>query len=276
MKGILSLFFLAISMTFVFGQADGDSWQKARAAKAGTMMCLWNEAYGIAYKDEQGKLSGVCIDILEDFRLFVKEKYSVDLAIEYRQEKSFANFLTVIGKSPTLLGVSTVSVTEERKKRFHFSPYFISNPNIIVTHKDAPKLASLKDIPTVYKGFSMKVISGSTHKDIANSVKAKYAPDLTIVEGNASRDIFNEMRTNKTLFTIIDFGEYLGAHKNKFPITRQPANLGTDDKLAFIMGKNTDWEPLWREFLTDQYRQSPRYKKIISQNLGLAYLGMIQ
>ncbi|HEY0743220.1 MAG TPA: ABC transporter substrate-binding protein [Chryseosolibacter sp.] len=258
------------------GQTDGDTWQKVKSTKSGTLMCLWNEAYGIAYKDQTGTLRGVCVDILEDLRVYVKTKYQVDLSIEYREEKSFPAFLSSIGKSATLLGVSTVSVTEERKKRFQFSPYFISNPNIIVTHKDAPKLSSLKEIPTVYKGYSMKVIAGSTHKEIAASLKSRYAPDLTILDGTTSRAIFNEMRTNKALFTIIDFGEYLGAHKNKFPIARQPADLGTDDKLAFIMGKHSDWEPLWREFLTDEYRKSPRYRKIISENLGLAYLGMIQ
>lgn len=276
MKQLPVLLIISCLANPLFSQSDGDSWQKTKTAKFGTLMCLWNEAYGIAYKDTNGNLSGVCIDILEDFRLFVKQKHSVDLVIEFREEKSFAKFLTIINKSSTLLGVSTVSVTEERKKKFQFSPYFISNPNIIVTHKDAPKLTSLKEIPTVYKDFTLKVIAGSTHKDIATAVKNQYAPNLLIAEGGASRDIFNEMRTNRNLFTIVDFGEYLGAHKNKFPITRQPANLGTDDKLAFIMSKTSDWEPLWREFLTDEYRQSPRYKKIISENLGLAYLGMIQ
>jgi ABC-type amino acid transport substrate-binding protein len=276
MKGFVFTVYFIAHLFSALAQSDGDTWQKVKTTKAGKLMCVWNEAYGIAYRTDEGKLGGVCIDILEDFRLYVNKKYNVELAIEFREEKSFAKFLTIIGKSPTLIGVSTVSVTDERKKRFHFSPYFISNPNIIVTHKDAPKLSSLKEIPTVYKGFSMKVISGSTHKDIATAVKTRYAPDLTIGESGASRDIFTEMKTNKTLFTIIDFGEYLGAYKNKFPIMRQPVNLETDDKLAFIMGKTTDWEPLWREFLTDEYRRSPRYRKIISENLGLAYLGMIQ
>lgn len=276
MKSLLAGVCLIVIVINSIGQTDGESWQKVKLSKTGTLMCVWNEAYGIAYKNDKGTLSGVCIDILEDFRLFVKEKYAVDLVIEFREEKSFARFLVQIEKSQTLLGVSTVSVTEERKKRFRFSPYFISNPNILVAHKDAPKLMSLADIPTVYKGFVAKVIAGSTHKDIAISLRTRFAPGLEIKEAMASRDIFTEMKTNKNLFTIIDFGEYLGAYKNKFPIMRQPVDLETDDKLAFLMGKKSDWEPVWREFLTDDYRQSPRYKKIISENLGLAYLGMIQ
>jgi ABC-type amino acid transport substrate-binding protein len=276
MKSLFLTLCLVVIAIDTIAQADGESWQKVKASKTGTLMCVWNEAYGIAYKNDQGTLSGVCIDILEDFRLFAKEKYAVDLVIEFREEKSFAKFLVQIEKSQTLLGVSTVSVTEERKKKFRFSPYFISNPNILVAHRDAPKLMALRDISTVYKGFAVKVIAGSTHKDIALSLRTKYAPGLEIKEATASRDIFTEMKTNKNLFTIIDFGEYLGAYKNKFPIMRQPVDLQTDDKLAFIMGKNSDWEPVWREFLTDEYRKSARYKKIISENLGLAYLGMIQ
>jgi ABC-type amino acid transport substrate-binding protein len=276
MKNLLICFCIATFIHPVFAQGNGNTWQEVKVAKEGTLMCLWNEAYGIAYKDEKGKLVGVCIDILEDFRLYISKKYDVHLAIEYREEKSFADFLTIVQKSPTLLGVSTVSVTEERKKRFHYSPYFISNPNIIVAHKDAPKLTSLEEIPTLYKGFEMKVIAGSTHKDIATSIRSQYAPELVIGEATASRDIFTEMKTNKSLFTIIDFGEFLGAFKNKFPIARQPVKLNTDDKLAFLMAKTSDWEPLWREFLTDEYRKSAGYRKIISENLGLAYLGMIK
>lgn len=276
MKNLLICFCIALFAQPVFSQDNGNTWKEVKDQKSGTLMCLWNQAYGIAYKDEQGKLVGVCIDILEDFRMYVSKKYDVHLAIEFREEKSFADFLTIVQKSPTLLGVSTVSVTEERKKRFNFSPYFILNPNIIVAHKDAPKLSSLEEIPTVYKGFQMKVIAGSTHKDIASSIRAQYAPGLVIGEAPSSRDIFTEMKTNKSLFSIIDFGEFLGAFKNKFPIARQPVKLNIDDKLAFLMGKTSDWEPLWREFLTDDYRKSAGYKKIISENLGLAYLGMIK
>jgi putative glutamine transport system substrate-binding protein len=260
----------------IFAQETGDSWQKVKSAKSGTLLCVWNEAYGIAYKNEKGVLAGVCIDILEDFRIYVNTKHSVSLAIEFVEEKSFPRFLDRVQKSATLVGVSTVSVTEERKKRFQFSPYFISNPNVLVSHKDAPKLTSLDELSTVYKDFSVKVIGGSTHKSIANDLKSKYAPGLVITEGATSRDIFNEMRSNKELFTIIDFGEYLGAFKNKFPIVRQPVSLDVDDKLAFLMSKSNDWEPLWREFLTSEYRKSAGYRKIIAKNLGLAYLGMIQ
>jgi ABC-type amino acid transport substrate-binding protein len=274
-RSICSVCFLIV-LSHAIGQSGGDSWQKVKASKSGTLLCLWNEAYGIAYKDASGNLSGVCIDILEDFRLFVNRKYDVLLSIEYAEEKSFTKFLARVEKSATLLGVSTVSVTEERKKSFQFSPYFISNPNVLVTHKDAPKLSTLADLPTVYKGYSVKVIGGSTHITIAKSVKAKYAPELVILQGSSSRDIFDEMKSNKTLFTIIDFGEYLGAFKNKLPIIRQPVDLQVDDKLAYLMGKSNDWEPLWREFLTADYRKSAGYRKIIAENLGLAYLGMIK
>jgi ABC-type amino acid transport substrate-binding protein len=268
-------FLIVLSSSFSVAQENG-SWASVKNAQKGTLSCAWNEAYGIAYKDEKGNLRGVCIDILNDFKAHVKEKYNVTLQVAYAEEKSFSTFLSKVEGSSFLLGVSSVSITDDRKKKFQFTPYYLSNPNVIVTHRDAPKLNNLEDLATVYKGYNLKVVAGSTHRTFANSLKAKYYPGLVITEATSSRDIFNEIANNKTLFTIIDFGEYLGAFKNKLPLTRQPVNLGVDDKLGFVMNKKSDWAPIWQEFLTDAYRKSPAYKKIIADNLGLAYLGMIQ
>lgn len=275
--------FVSVIFTFLFvggvmcsHAQDAGSWAAIKGSKKGTLSCVWNEAYGIAYKDEKGNLKGVCVDILNDFKLFLKEKYSVDLKLAFAEEKSFSTFLSKVESSPFLLGVSSVSITDERKKKFLFTPYYLSNPNVVVTHRDAPKLTQLEDLGTVYKGYTMKVVSGSTHRTFANTLKEKYYPGLVITEATSSRDIFNEIANNKTLFTIIDFGEYLGAFKNKLPLTKQTANLGVDDKLGFAMNKKSDWGPVWQEFLTDAYRKSPAYRKIIADNLGLAYLSMIQ
>ena len=276
MKPVSLIFTLLFLFCISFSFAQGDSWASVKNAQKGTLSCVWNEAYGIAFKDEKGNMKGVCIDILHDFQSYLKEKYGVDLNITYTEEKSFSTFLSKVEGAQYLLGVSSVSITDDRKKKFQFTPYYLSNPNVIVTHRDAPKLTALEDLATVYKGYSLKVVSASTHRTFANTLKAKYYPGLVITEATSSRDIFNEISNNKTLFTIIDFGEYLGAFKNKQPLTRQSVNLGVDDKLGFIMNKKSDWSPVWQEFLTDAYRKSPAYKKIIADNLGLAYLGMIQ
>jgi ABC-type amino acid transport substrate-binding protein len=269
-------FLFLVSFSLSYSQDQQDSWASIKRAQKGKLSCVWNEAYGIAFKDEKGNLKGVCIDILNDFKSFIKEKYSVDLQITFGEEKSFSKFLSKVEGEAYLLGVSSVSITDDRKKKFQFTPYYLSNPNVIVTHRDAPKLTALEDLGTVYKGYTLKVVSGSTHRAFANTLKTKHYPGLTITEATSSRDIFNEISGNKTLFTIIDFGEYLGAFKNKLPLSRQPVNLGVDDKLGFVMNKKSDWTGVWQEFLTDTYRKSPAYKKIIADNLGLAYLGMIQ
>lgn len=273
---LLFKLFLVFLPSLSFAQMPGDTWTSTKTAGRGTLSCVWNEAYGISYKDEKGALRGVCIDILNDFKTFVKEKHNVDLKVVYAEEKSFSQFLNKVEKSTTVFGVSSVSINDERKKKFLFSPYFLSNPNVIVTHRDAPKLYELSELASTYKGYTLKVVSGSTHRNFANTLRDKHAPQLAIAEATTSRDIFNEISNNKNLFTIIDFGEYLGAYKNKLPLVRQPVNLGFDDKLAFVMGKGSDWEAVWKEFLTDTYRKSPGYRKIIADNLGLAYLGMIQ
>jgi ABC-type amino acid transport substrate-binding protein len=275
-------FLITITSILLFNTAgaqtrsSGDSWAETKLNKQGKLACLWNESYGIVYKDETGNIKGVCVDILEDFRKFVKAKYSVDLEILLLEEKSFATFLTTISGTQNILGVSSVSITEERKKLLQFTPHFLANPNVIVTHKDAPKLEKLDNLSTLYTGYKVKIVSGSTHTTFAQRLKEKYYKDLVVEQSPSSRMIFSEMVSNKKLFTIIDFGEFLGAFKNKMPLVRQNVNLGYDDKLAFIMHKKSDWGVVWQEFLTDSYRKSIAYKKIIADNLGVAYLGLIQ
>ncbi len=253
-----------------------DSWNDVKINKKGVLTCLWNESYGIIYKDEVGNVKGVCVDILKDFQNYLKAKYAVDLEVSLSEEKSFASFLTKISSTQNVIGLSSVSITDERKKTMQFTPHFLANPNVIVTHKDAPKLERLEDLGTAYSGYKVKIVSGSTHIAFAKRLKEKHFPELVIEQLPSSREIFVEMATNKKMFTIIDFGEYLGAFKNKMPLVRQNVNLGYDDKLAFIMHKKTDWGTLWQEFLTDNYRKSIAYKKIIADNLGVAYLGLIQ
>src|SRR5688572_1361300 len=121
MKSVSFIFTLLFVLGFSFAHAqESNSWAAIKNSKKGTLSCVWNEAYGIAYKDEKGNLKGVCIDILNDFKLFLKEKYSVDLQLTYAEEKSFSTFLSRVEGSSFLLGVSSVSITDERKKKFQF------------------------------------------------------------------------------------------------------------------------------------------------------------
>jgi ABC-type amino acid transport substrate-binding protein len=257
------------------GNLGGDSWSKTKVNGKGKLVCLWNEAYGIVYKKEEA-IKGVSVDILNDFTAYVNAKYKVTISIEFIEEKSFSRFLEKIEKTPDILGVSSVSITEERKKKLLFTPHFLTNPNVLITNRSAQPLTKLEDLATVYGSYKVKVVEGSIHDLYAKKLKDKYYPSLVIEYAPSSRIIFDEMSKNNAMFTIIDFGEYLGAYRSKKDLVRQNVELGFVDKMGFIMNKKSDWGSVWNEFLTDEYRKSSNYRKSIQENLGSSYLAVMQ
>ena len=115
-------------------------------------------------EDVNGKPEGLCVEILKDFVDFVQKKYNKKITLQYvGKEAVFTDFLTTVQKSNNLLGVTNVTITEERKKVLKFTPPFISNPVVLLTHKDAPTVSSLEDLPKKLTGFSAEILGGSTH-----------------------------------------------------------------------------------------------------------------
>src|SRR5688572_6678283 len=160
---------------------QGDSWATTKASGTGVLAVIYSEQFGLVYKDKDGKVRGVCVDILSDFTKFVKEKYGKTVTIKYAGEVPvFSEFLSTAQKTPTILGVTNTTITDERKKILKFSPPYMSNRQVILTNNKAPSLTSLKDLPTKFPDFSAQVIAGSTHVQYIEKVRAEYMPSLKV------------------------------------------------------------------------------------------------
>jgi len=276
MKKIAFLMSMLLA-TVCFGQKyKGDSWAKVKAS-GGTLTVIYYEQPGLIYKDATGKMKGVCVDILDDFVKFVKTKYGKDLIVNYAgQEQVFPNFLSITQSTPNIMGVTNVTVTEERKKILKFTPSFMSNPVVMLTHKDAPTITTASEIGTVLKDYSAKVISGSTHVKVIEKIKKENAPSLKVTYANSGGEILKELSGGPKFFTVLDFTEYIDATRRQLPVKRQSINFGGAEELAFIMAKQTDWDQPWNEFMTMDYRRGVRYRKIIVDNLGANFLGILK
>ncbi|MCU0384122.1 MAG: transporter substrate-binding domain-containing protein [Cyclobacteriaceae bacterium] len=184
--------------------------------------------------------------------------------------------MAIAQHTPDVMGISNVTITEERKKILKFTPAFMSNLVVLLTHNDAPSISSLTQIGTVLNGYTAKVLSGSTHKLVIEKIKKEYAPDLKISYANSGIEIMKELSASSTIFTVLDFTEFINASRKHLPIKRHNVNVGTTEELGFIMSKQSDWDKPWNEFLTIEYRKSVRYRKIIVDNLGANFLNMIK
>ena len=272
----LTLVCLLISLLSIAQKYKGDSWAKVKAAGSGNLSVVYYEQAGLI-QDANGTPTGLCVDVLEDFVKFVDTKYKTKLTIKYLgKEPVFSEFLAAAQKNDNVMGVTNVTITDERKKIFKFTPPFISNPVVLITHKDAPTVTSFKDLPTKLNGFVSQIISGSTHEKHINKIKKENWPNLTITYGPSGQEIIKKIPTNPKLFTILDFTEFVDATRKRLPVKKQDLDFGSPEELAFIMSKQSDWDAVWKEFLTDEYRRSAKYRKNIADNLGSAFLSILK
>jgi hypothetical protein len=276
MKQLLFAILLTLS-TVCFSQSyKGDSWSSVKSQGTGKLSIVYYEQPGLIVK-ANGKMKGVCVDILSDFQKFIETKYGKKVSVEYLgEEKEFSNFLKVCQTTPNIIGVTNTSITEERKKIMKFSPPFMTTQLVLLTNKNAPALLKLEDLPKTFNGFSAQVITGSTHVKYIEDIKKQYFPSLQVTYATSSESVIKNLSTNTKLFSILDFTEYIGVVRKKIPVKRQDVELGNPEPLGFIMSKQTDWDVLFKEFLTDEYRKSVRYKEIIADNLGTSFLSLVK
>jgi hypothetical protein len=275
MKNLLFLPILLFSVSSFSQQKD--SWATIKSKGSGTLSILYYDQPGLIYKAPDGKMRGVCADIIIDFQKFIETKYAKKLTILYvGEEKDFPKFLNTVQQTNNLFGVTNTSITEERKKIMKFTPSFMNNQVILLTNKNAPVLKSLSEISTVYKGFKAQVITGSTHAIHMEKIKKEYFPELVIEQVPEGDIIIKNLSTDAKLFSVIDFTEYIGVIRRKIPVKKQEIDLGQPEPLGFIMSKQSDWDGPWKEFLTDDYKKSVRYKEIIAENLGSSFLSLVR
>jgi ABC-type amino acid transport substrate-binding protein len=274
--GVLCAIVLAAGV--LIGQViKGDSWAAIKASGTGTLGIVYYDQPGLVEKMPDGKMKGVCVDIVSDFVAFVENKHGKKIKVEYvYEETEFPRFLNTFKQSHYMLGVTNTTITEERKKVMKFTPTFMHNDMVLLTNKDAPALGSLLQIATIYKDYTAQVITGSTHVQYMEQIKKDYFPSLKIDYVPSGDIIIKNISNNLKVFSVIDFTEYIGVIRKKIPVKKQNVNLGKPESLGFIMCKQSDWEPLWREFLTPEYLKSLRYKEIIAQNLGTAFLSLVR
>jgi hypothetical protein len=277
MRFFVASVLILISVSTFSQTYKGDSWKSIKATGSGTLAVVYYEQPGLVVKNKDGKMEGICVDIIGDFIKHVEQKHGKKITVQYvGREAEFSNFLKVIQDTDNVLGVTNTSITEERKKTLYFTPPFMSTQLVLLTNKNAPAIKNLSELSTVFAGFSAQVITGSTHVKYIENIKKEYNPRLNITYAPSSESVIRNLSSDQKLFSILDFTEYIGVVRKKIPVKRQEVELGNPEQLGFIMSKQSDWGELWKEFLTPEYRKSVRFKEIVAENLGSSFLSLVR
>ncbi len=268
------------SLTSSFSQSySGDTWAQVKAKGEGTISLAYVETFGFVYKDN-GKLTGVCVDIMNDFVKYVNEKKNVKLNSQFVGDgESFKGMYDKVrASSGGVFGLGNITITEERKREVKFSPPYITNLAFLITQNDVPTLTKMEDLPTTFGKLTAFTAKGTLNEKRINELKKKYFPTMKVSITATSQETFEKITSEANGFAYLDLAFYLEAVQKRKPVKRHPVGDIASEQFGFVMPLNSDWSPVLDEFFKANggYRNSNEYKSILRKHLGETGMKLLQ
>ncbi len=258
----------------------GDTWAQVKATGQGTISLAYVETPGFSYKDGSGKLTGICVDIMNDFVSWINVNKGVKLQSKFVGDGS--NFQGMYAKVKTstggVFGLGNITITDERKREVKFSPPFITNFAILITQNNVPTLATLEEIPTAFSKLTAYTAKGTLNEKRILELKQKYYPDMKVTTLDTSPEVYQKIFSDPNSFSYLDLAFYLKAVSEQKPVKRHPVGDKAAEQFGFIMPLNSDWLPVLEEFFSSGggYTNSTPYKTILTRHLGETGIKLLQ
>ncbi|HNP19352.1 MAG TPA: transporter substrate-binding domain-containing protein [Fulvivirga sp.] len=275
----LAILLMGISSLGI-SQYTGDSWNTVKSNGSGTISLAYVETPGFVYKDASGKLTGICVDIMNDFVNYVNTTKGVKLSSKFVGDgSSFRGMYDKVKASKGgVFGLGNITMTEARKKEIKFSPPWITNFAILVTQSSVPTLKSMSDISQTFAGLTAYTAKGTLNEKRLLDIKAKYYPTMKVAYASSSPETLEKVLSDPKSFSYLDLAFYLDAVSRKQALKRHPIGDQSSEQFGFTMPLNSDWQPLLEEFFNANggYTNSTAYKKILADHLGTTGVKLLQ
>ena len=237
------------------------------------------ETPSFVYKSN-GKLTGICIDIMNDFVNWVNTTKGVKLQTKFVGDgTSFRGMYDKVkGSTAGVFGLGNITITDERKREVKFSPPIITNFAILITQNNVPTLSKLEDISTAFANLTAYTAKGTLNEKRILEIKKQYFPNMKVVTLATSPDVYQKVINDPNSFTYLDLAFYLEAVQERKSVKRHPVGDRAAEQFGFIMPQNSDGAPLMDEFFNANggYTNSIQYKKILSEHLGDTGVKLLQ
>lgn len=280
MKPLLKLLFICFSSTLLAQPYAGDTWSSVKSSGTGTITLTYVETPSFVYKDGSGKLTGICVDIMNDFVEWVNSTKGVRLNTKFSGDGSSFKGMYEGVKSAKggVFGLGNITITDERKKEVKFTPPIITNAAILITQSSVTTLSKLEDMPTVFSGFTAYTAKGTLNEKRTMELKQKYYPGLKITQTTTSQEALEKIFVDPKGVAYLDMAFYLEAAQLKKNVKRHPVGDKAAEQFGLILPQGSDWAPVFEEFVNANggYFNSKGYKTALVRHLGEAGMKLIQ
>jgi hypothetical protein len=259
---------------------SGSTWTSTRSNGSGVIKFAYVETPRFVYKDGQGKLTGISVDVMHDFVDWLQRTKSIIITVNYVGDgSSFKTMYESVKSSQGgVFGLGNITITDERKREVKFSPPFITNFAILVSHDHFPVLSQLEQMATLFKGAHAYTAKGTINEGRMLLLKKNFFSTMDIQYTTSSQETMEKIVSDPQGFGYLDLAFYLEAVQLKKNVRRHPVGDKAAEQFGFVMPMKSDWAPLLEEFFAAEggYLASSRYRSILQKHLGEAGMKLLK
>lgn len=281
MKTNLLFINLLLFIQLSFSQQT-NTWAEVSQKKSGTIAVHYLEQHPFCYKDKSGNLTGIEIDIMNEFVKWLKDKKDVNVKIEYKSYNKFDDVYQNIkmNKNAASFGLATVTITPERSQEIDFSAPYLRNKSLLVSSGVVPTLLKIDEVPQKFANLTAVTVKNSVHEHDIQVIKEKYLPNLNIEYVDAPTQVLQKLASDKKYFGYVDIITYWDFVKNnpKAYVKMQRASIINNENFGFIMPRNNDWTPVINEFFEAGFgfTATKMYRNILETHLGFEVINTVE
>jgi ABC-type amino acid transport substrate-binding protein len=251
----------------------GDGWAATQRAGRGTVtLAYYYPLEGFVNVDKSGKVSGVMIELMDQFKSYLKNVRNVDVDYRHVAYDDFPRFYAAVREGQGgVIGLAGTTITEERKKEVTFGPPFFSSMPVLVTNVAVPDVTSRERIPTELAGFTALAFRGTTLDDLTRRFKAERWPSLAVESVPTFHEITDRLSRDPKAFAFLDLNVFWVQRKAGARIKRHRAADGPHEEFGFTMPLGSDWAAPLADFFASGggYRNSRAYRQLLIKHLGV-------
>jgi len=245
------------------------SWVDALQKKQASIDVYWFTSIPFIYQNSRGELSGIEYEMMENFKLHVKNQYGVELKLNWIEAPSFSSIIEQIknAENQNVLGVSAFSITEERKVYLKFTNSYLPDVAVLVSSKGSSIVKNIDEINTMMKSMTAVTIKGTSYDVYLENLKKQLNVTFDTWYIESDHNILETISSGENRFGYIDLSIYLMLIKNGGDLTRQNFFTIKGAGYGFIMPRKSDWDAVFNEYLNNS-EQKHVTAKIVSNHLG--------
>jgi ABC-type amino acid transport substrate-binding protein len=227
-----------------------------------------------------GNLTGIEIDILQEFGIWLKLKKNTPVNFTFKGYESFNEFYSAVTTGEkNFIGAGSVTINEERKKQIDYSAPYLNNVSVLITQGSIPTINSKNEAKDVFKNMKGITTKESVHNIYMNDLKATFVNDLELLQGNSPIEILDKIQSNKSVMGYVDmisFWNYL-RKRNVYLKIQRPFNI-TQEKFAFVFPKGSEYNAYMNEFFESGFgfTSTKKYRDILEKHLSFEVIRTVE